>query len=325
MATAPLRRPVGIAQRCARDAEAVVAGVGIDRTEDARGERRGDLVGEVRTTRGIERAGRNGDVERFGREKGADHPAADGRQGLEGLRNRAATEPDALEGIQVRHVGDQALHPSRPADGLGDAGPVEIALLDAASAPGDRSEAFFSRADDLRELFKFEFYLPRRVDYRAEIERRVSDRFEDWEEILRGGEAGVREAFNKVQLLVAHGVLRSFVDAYRVAARVLATAEADAVDSNSDFLSRCLKTGKQELLQGRVFSAESISKSLYQTGLQLARYRGLLAARGIAPARFEAWMIRRALDACDGHQSDAARRLGLSRTGLFKKMRKLGL
>jgi glycerol-3-phosphate O-acyltransferase len=32
------------------------------------------------------------------------------------------------------------------------------------------------------------------------------------------------------------------------------------------------------LLQGRVFSAESISKSLYQTGLKLANHRGLLTA-----------------------------------------------
>jgi glycerol-3-phosphate O-acyltransferase len=32
------------------------------------------------------------------------------------------------------------------------------------------------------------------------------------------------------------------------------------------------------LLQGRVFSAESISKTLYQTGLKLARYRDLLEA-----------------------------------------------
>ena len=36
-------------------------------------------------------------------------------------------------------------------------------------------------------------------------------------------------------------------------------------------------SGKQQLLQGRVFSAESISKSLYETGLKLAEYRGLLA------------------------------------------------
>ena len=155
---------------------------------------------------------------------------------------------------------------------------VEIALLDAATVSGGRREAFFARTKALRELFKFEFYLPRSADYRSEIERRVSDRFEHWENALQGGEASVRRAFDDVKLLVAHGVLRSFADAYRVAARVLAEADADAVDNKSAFLSQCLKTGKQELLQGRVFSAESISKSLYESAWKLAEYRGLLAA-----------------------------------------------
>jgi len=155
---------------------------------------------------------------------------------------------------------------------------VEIALLEAASAPGDPREAFFSRTSELRELFKFEFYLPRRADYRSALEQRVNDRFEDWEEAIRQGEAGVRDALNDVQPLVAHGVLRSFVDAYRIVANVLAAAGADAIDDKSSFLSKCLKTGKQQLLQGRVFSAESISKSLYGTGLKLANYKGLLAA-----------------------------------------------
>ncbi len=41
--------------------------------------------------------------------------------------------------------------------------------------------------------------------------------------------------------------------------------------------------------------------------------------------RFEAWIIRRALAATDGKQTQAAERLGLSRAGFFKKMRKLGL
>ena len=58
----------------------------------------------------------------------------------------------------------------------------------------------------------------------------------------------------------------------------LSDAGADSIDNESRFLSQCLKTGKQQLLQGRVFSAESISKSLYETGLKLADYRGLLAA-----------------------------------------------
>ena len=155
---------------------------------------------------------------------------------------------------------------------------VEIALLDAAAHPDDGAEAFFRRTNELRELFKFEFYFPRRADYRPEIEKRLRDRFGDWEDIVRRDEAGLRDALGDVQLLVAHGVLRSFVDAYRIVASVLESTGADAVEDEGDFLAQCLKTGKQQLLQRRVFSAESISKSLYQTGLQLARYRGLLAA-----------------------------------------------
>jgi len=47
----------------------------------------------------------------------------------------------------------------------------------------------------------------------------------------------------------------------------------------------------------------------------------------LAKARdsFEEWMVKRALAASDGKQAQAAERLGLSRAGLFKKMRKMGL
>ena len=109
------------------------------------------------------------------------------------------------------------------------------------------------------------------------IEQRVRDRFADWEEVVQRSEAGGHAVLDGALLLVAHGVLRSFVDAYRIVASVLADAGADSIDNQGRFLSRCLKTGKQQLLQGRVFSAESISKSLYETGLRLAEYRELLA------------------------------------------------
>jgi two-component system NtrC family response regulator len=47
----------------------------------------------------------------------------------------------------------------------------------------------------------------------------------------------------------------------------------------------------------------------------------------LAEARneFEAWLVRRVLAASGGSQTEAARRLGLSRAGLFKKMRKLDI
>jgi DNA-binding NtrC family response regulator len=54
---------------------------------------------------------------------------------------------------------------------------------------------------------------------------------------------------------------------------------------------------------------------------------GALAARPLADARneFERWRIQRALVDAGWNQSLAAQRLGLSRAGLFKKMRKLGI
>jgi glycerol-3-phosphate O-acyltransferase len=176
---------------------------------------------------------------------------------------------------------------------------VEIAMLDAATDTENPVEAFFARTSKLRELFKFEFYFPRRAGYRSEIENRVHERFADWEDVVQGAEAGVRDALNDAPLLVAHGVLRSFVDAYRIVANVLADAGADAVDDESSFLAQCLKTGKQQLLQRRVFSAESISKSLYQTGLQLARYRGLLAANREVERRAFHEEFRRITDRLD--------------------------
>jgi two-component system response regulator HupR/HoxA len=54
---------------------------------------------------------------------------------------------------------------------------------------------------------------------------------------------------------------------------------------------------------------------------------GAMVARSLSDARaeFERWMIRRALFEADWNQTRAAENLGLSRAGLFKKMRKLGL
>ena len=107
---------------------------------------------------------------------------------------------------------------------------VEIAVLEAAGYPGDPRKTFFERASELRELFKFEFYFPRRAEYRSEIERRPTDRFASWEEVIRKGETAVGELLDEVQLIVAHGLLRSFVHAYRVVAAVLESAGAAAMD-----------------------------------------------------------------------------------------------
>ena len=158
---------------------------------------------------------------------------------------------------------------------------VEIALLEAADAE-DPFHAFHATTRELRELFKFEFYLPRRANYEPEIDQRAYDRFGNWEEAVQSDTTALLKS---VPLLVAHGVLRSFVEAYRVVAGLLADAGDAAVEDKGALLSQCLKTGKQQLLQGRIVSAESISKTLYENGLRLADYRGLLAAHRSAGRR----------------------------------------
>ncbi len=41
--------------------------------------------------------------------------------------------------------------------------------------------------------------------------------------------------------------------------------------------------------------------------------------------RIEAWLIRRSLDAHAGRRTETARRLGITREGLYKKMKRYGI
>jgi len=79
---------------------------------------------------------------------------------------------------------------------------------------------------------------------------------------------------------------------------------------------------------GAIIDVDHLSPEL--TGGAMARERfdiEALANLSLAEARgaVERELIRRALEACGGNQTRAAERLGLSRAGLYKKMRKLGI
>jgi glycerol-3-phosphate O-acyltransferase len=66
------------------------------------------------------------------------------------------------------------------------------------------------------------------------------------------------------------------------------------------FLGECLSVGRQMLLQGRVHSAEAISRELFSGALQLAANRDLVdPGRDDVKARRQAW-----LDELRGVQAD---------------------
>jgi glycerol-3-phosphate O-acyltransferase len=159
----------------------------------------------------------------------------------------------------------------------------EVALLRAA---GRDEAAFWSEMEALRDLFKHEFYFRLRDAWMDRAESRVALRFRRWREVLPQGEQAVLAMLGRVRPLFAHALLRAFVDAYSVVARRLARQGTAAVEDKRAFVTGCLATGRQLRLEGRIFSEESVSRSLFETALKLAEQRGLTGgAAGVDAAR----------------------------------------
>ncbi len=179
---------------------------------------------------------------------------------------------------------------------------VEVALLRAADSPADERETkLFDTARELREIFLFEFYFPRRAKYAAAVTAVLDDRFGDWRGTLPGESEAIRAMLRNSRPLLGHAVLRSFVDAYFVVARALVERGDAAVEARGPFIADCLKLGRHLRLQGRLFSAESVSKSLFETALKLADRRDLLSggAESLAARKHlldQLRQVRRALD-----------------------------
>ncbi|OBF47872.1 glycerol-3-phosphate acyltransferase [Mycobacterium sp. 852002-50816_SCH5313054-b] len=132
----------------------------------------------------------------------------------------------------------------------------------------------------LRELLKFEFLFSARAQFEKELadEVRLIGRVEDTSKAAPA--ADVRGLLEKADLLLAHLVLRPFLDAYHIVADRLAALEDESFDEEEEFLAECLEVGKQWELQRRIASAESRSMELFKTALRLARHRELVDAFG---------------------------------------------
>jgi glycerol-3-phosphate O-acyltransferase len=162
---------------------------------------------------------------------------------------------------------------------------MELVVLDLATHPpdGDPAEAAWDRALALRDLLKFEFFFKRKARFAEEIA----------DEAQRLGWDGSREPGEAAKLiagapvLVAHGVLRPFVDAQFVVACRLASRGDEPLADTQRFMHECLTHGRQLLLQGRIHGADSVSRELFATAIKLAENRDLVA--GDATSR-RAWL-----------------------------------
>lgn len=161
---------------------------------------------------------------------------------------------------------------------------AETALLAAAenadSPDGDVLPATVrDEALSLRELLKFEFLFSARAQFEKDLadEVRLIGAVEDTSKAASA--SSVVRLLEQADLLLAHLVLRPFLDAYHIVAARLAAYEDESFEEDA-FLAECLQVGKQWELQRRIASAESRSMELFKTALRLARHRELVDGGG---------------------------------------------
>lgn len=154
---------------------------------------------------------------------------------------------------------------------------AEVALVTLAHTPAGDTRTAWDTALAVRELLKFDFFFAARDEFAQELWNEVS--------LMAGstqqptGRVGAQQAQNWLtgsDLIVAHLVLRPYVDAYRVVAEQLSTTSPTESFDQDRFLDACLRLAKQWSLQKRIASEESISGEMFTTGIKLAARRGLI-------------------------------------------------
>jgi glycerol-3-phosphate O-acyltransferase len=153
---------------------------------------------------------------------------------------------------------------------------IELALLKAIDQDGDRETAFWDEVFRLRDILKFEFFFKEKSEFRAAVDRELKLQAPGWVAALNGGREQVNALIKSLRPITAPGVLRSFFEAYVVVADTLDAHDPGAHFDEKKFLNSCGNVGRQYMLQKKIQSAESVSKHLFQTGLQLARNQKLL-------------------------------------------------
>ena len=150
---------------------------------------------------------------------------------------------------------------------------VDLSLVHAEHADGDRLEAFWAQAMRLRDLLKFDFYFADSAAFREHVAEEMSW-FDDWEDNVAAGGDRITAMLRAKRPLVAGAMLRPFFEAYEIVADVLRGAAPDIEEKELTQLA--LGVGRQYVAQDRVRSNEAVSALLFATARQVAGDQHLL-------------------------------------------------
>lgn len=152
---------------------------------------------------------------------------------------------------------------------------VELVLAAAAEGRIGLESDAWEEALRLRDLFKFEFFFPRKAEFRHNLEAELALIDADW--LSKLSEPSYAEhILADARPHFAHRALHSFVEAYYVTADRLAALLPSADVDEAAFVQECFGVARQRRLQRRLRSSDSISTEVFRTALKVAAHRGLL-------------------------------------------------
>jgi glycerol-3-phosphate O-acyltransferase len=132
--------------------------------------------------------------------------------------------------------------------------------------------------DQLRDLFKFEFFYAPTAEFHQQIRDELDRYDKDWSTLLSQGAVGFTQLLNRMTPLVAHVVLLIYAEAYSVVAAMAARLDHTETLDETSCVSDALKFGRQAYLQRRISSEASIGKILFKNGFKMLQARQLTAA-----------------------------------------------
>jgi glycerol-3-phosphate O-acyltransferase len=150
---------------------------------------------------------------------------------------------------------------------------VDLSLVHAEHADGDRLEAFWAQAMRLRDLLKFDFYFADSAAFREHVAEEMSW-FDDWEDNVAAGGDRITAMLRAKRPLIAGAMLRPFFEAYEIVADVLRGTAPDI--DEKELTKLALGVGRQYVAQDRVRSNEAVSALLFATARQVAGDQHLL-------------------------------------------------
>ena len=165
---------------------------------------------------------------------------------------------------------------------------IAIVLAVQGAEGEERIAAFWTWAERLRDLLKFEFYFKDRADFREAMALEVARSGEDWEQRLSSPGVDLSSLLAQRAPLTASFMIRPFIEAYLIVGDVLERTPLPV--DKATVVKESLALGEQYLAQKRIESAEPVSTLLFETGLKVAENQKLLEDVPEHAARVEAFV-----------------------------------